>query len=213
MGYLNVNKIGGKTLVIALVIFLFLGNFFQYYLSNKQNDKCMEIIQSMKQEAEKSAANRDFENFEMKNDIRTFLQNDGLKFPVDILVDELGGKTSIPLRQLLHRETLVVRISQANCMTCLDAILPLLSHLKKENILLLADYTNARFLKKMVENHHLSFPCYRIKRLPDLPIEKLGVPYLFLLDKDGEMHSLYIPHKEMLDEVEQCLEIMVSRLP
>lgn len=79
--------------------------------------------------------------------------------------------------------------------------------------MLLADYTNERFLKKVIENHRLVFPCYRIKQLPDLPIERLGAPYLFLMDKDRKMHCVYIPHKEMLEEVEKSLKELGRRLP
>lgn len=177
--------------IIALIAFLASGNFFQYYLSKKQNARFAEAIHAMERKTGRDEAGKDFENFELKNDIQTCLQNDGLEFPTDISVYAPGSKTPVRLSELLREKTLVVR----------------------KHILLLADYTNERFLKKVIENHRLVFPCYRIKQLPDLPIERLGAPYLFLMDKDRKMHCVYIPHKEMLEEVEKSLKELGRRLP
>lgn len=202
-----------KLFIITLIAFLASGNFFQYYLSKKQSTRFAEAIHAMERKIGQDEASKDFENFELKNDIQTCLQNDGLEFPTDISVYAPGSKTPVRLSRLIREKTLVVRISQSNCLTCIDAILPLVNQVKSKHILLLADYTNERFLKKVIENHRLAFPCYRIKQLPDLPIERLGAPYLFLMDKDRKMHCVYIPHKEMLEEVEKSLKELGRRLP
>lgn len=201
-----------NALFIVLIIFLALGNFFQYYLSKRQNIRLTEAIRVMEQKIGRDEGSKDFENFELKNDIQAYLQNDGLTFPTNLPVYEPGSKTPDKLKHLLQKKTLVIRISQANCLTCIDAILPLVNQMKSGHVLLLADYTNERFLKKVIENHQLTFPCYRIKQLPDLPIERLGIPYMFLIGKDQKMYSLYIPHKEMLNEVEKSLKELENRL-
>lgn len=201
-----------KILIVSLISFLLLGNLFQYYVSQTQSKRFVSAINEIKQKADQESGRHQFDSFELKNDIQSYLRSDGLRLPSSTMVYDADTDTAIPLQGLLSRKTLLVRISQANCMVCLDVILPLLNKIGNQSIILLADYTNKRFLKKIKENHHITYPCYRIKKLFPIPMEELSVPYLFITDKDMQIECLYVPHKEMLDEVEKCFEIMTDRL-
>lgn len=140
------------------------------------------------------------------------MQNDGLSLLPGTTIYDSETDMPIRLQDFLTCKPLIVRISQANCMACLDAILPLLDKLSHRPIILLADFSNKRFLKKIKENHNINYPCYRIKTVFPIPIEELSVPYMFITDKDLQIECLYIPHKEMLDEAKKSLEIITNRL-
>lgn len=201
-----------KNIIIGVILFLLFGNLFQYYISQTQNKRFINVITEVKQATEQKNNRCQFDLFELKNDIQSYLRNDGLELFSNITVYDLETNEAIRLQDLLSHKTLLVRISQANCMACLDAILPLLDKVNKEQVILLADYTNKHFLKKIKENHQIKYSCYRIKSILPIPVEELDVPYMFIADRNMQIECLYVPHKEMLDEVEMCIDILKNRL-
>lgn len=203
----------GQNIIVSIVLLLLLsGNLFQYIISQKQNKQLISAIEKIKQDSEQKINTCEFNSFELKNDIQTYLQNDGLKIDPETKVYDMETHEAVRLKNLLSHKNLLIRISQANCQVCIDAILSLLDKVKSEHILLLADYTNNRFLKKIRENHNITYPCYKITKPFLIPVEDLCVPYLFITDKDMEVECLYIPHKEMPEEIEKCLKIITKRL-
>lgn len=203
----------GKNLIISIALLLLLsGNLFQYVISKKQNKQLINAIEKMKQDSEQKISTCEFNSYELKNDIQTCLQNDGLRIDPETKVYDMETHEADKLKNLLTHKTLLIRISQANCQVCIDALLSLFNKVKSGHILLLADYTNSRFLKKIKENHQITYPCYKIEKPFAIPVEDLCVPYLFIMDEKMEVNCLYIPHKEMPEEIEKCLEIINKRI-
>ena len=183
-----------------------------YCFDRRLRSLIFNAIEKIKQDSEQEINTCEFNSYELKNDIQTCLQNDGLRIDPGTKVYDMETHEAVKLKNLLTHKTLLIRISQANCQVCIDALLSLFNKVKSGHILLLADYTNSRFLKKIKENHQITYPCYKIEKPFAIPVEDLCVPYLFIMDEKMEVNCLYIPHKEMPEEIEKCLEIINKRI-
>ena len=73
--------------------------------------------------------------------------------------------------------------------------MPLLKKSGIQQIVILGDYTNKRFFRKMKELHEVDFRCFKTEASFHLPIDDLNIPYLFVTDKNLLVSNLFIPHK------------------
>ena len=127
----------GKNLIISIALLLLLsGNLFQYVISKKQNKQLINAIEKMKQDSKQEINTCEFNSYELKNDIQTYLQNDGLRIDPETKVYDMETHEAAKLRNLLSHKTLLIRISQANCQVCIDALLSLLNKVKSGHLLL-----------------------------------------------------------------------------
>lgn len=55
------------------------------------------------------------------------MQNEGLRIGEKLMVPDEKQEAAL-LQQVFQKKTLVVRISQANCQVCVEAVMPLLKN-------------------------------------------------------------------------------------
>jgi len=130
----------------------------------------------------------------------------------------LSLKTEKSDSQLLHnvldRTKLVLRYSELNCQSCLDAVLTQIqsnSNFSNENTLLLAYYKNPAYLYQFKRMNRLRLPVYSINKT-GLPPDTLNIPYFYLLDKDLRVSNVFIPEEGDTAAVADYLRFAAKRL-
>jgi len=118
------------------------------------------------------------------------------------------------LHNVLDRTKLVLRYSELNCQTCVDAMLTQLLNNEKfntSNCILLAYYRNPAYLYQFMRINRLQLPVYSIKSTGLLP-DTLNIPYFYLLDKDLRVSNVFIPEEGDTAAVADYLRFAAKRL-
>lgn len=200
-----------QLIIFILLVAVLISWIYHYRVIEKQQDGHAREIETLEKEYFEKTEKTDFALFTLKEDMRVCMQNEGLRIDEKVTVSDEKQKTVL-LQQVFPKKTLVVRISQANCQVCIEAVMPLLKESGIQQIVILGDYTNKRFLRKMKELHEIDFRCFKTGESFHLPIDDLNIPYLFVTDKSLLVSNLFIPHKEMLEQTELYLSIIPERL-
>lgn len=121
---------------------------------------------------------------------------------------------SLLINTITGSPKLVLRYSELNCQSCVDAMLTQIqsnSNISNENILLLAYYKNPAYLYQFKRMNQLQLPVYSIKNT-GLPPDTLNLPYFYLLDKDLRVSNVYIPEEGDTAAVADYLRFAAKRL-
>ncbi|MFR8835272.1 hypothetical protein [Bacteroides sp. CG01] len=197
--------------IIGLLILICLLGTYQYYRQMRKQCELQKMIKELQQyyDSEKSA--KDFALSVLKEDMKLCFQNEGLILDSEILLVENESKEYI-LSDIVKEKTLVIRFSQLNCQACIEAIKPLLKKVNIKQVVFLVTYTNKKFLKefkKEIDQEDWRF--FQVNSLY-VPVEDLNSPYFFVLDEKMSLNYVFIPHKEMLDQIERYFEIVEQHL-
>lgn len=105
---------------------------------------------------------------------------------------------------------LAVRFSELNCETCVQNIFTLLhkdSTIDANRIILLVDYKSEAFLRTFLRVNVITYPVFRyFSDKSVLNTDKMGSPYVFIVDRDGNLHDFFIPVKEDQERTISYLE-------
>ncbi len=115
--------------------------------------------------------------------------------PGTCLVNE--HKDSIKIESLISKPTLVMRYSELNCHSCVDAMLTELKNnpfFNEKNSLLLAWYNEPAYLYQFKRMNRIEMPVYNIKNT-GLLADTLNMPYFFIIDKDLRVSKVLIPEE------------------
>jgi hypothetical protein len=86
--------------------------------------------------------------------------------------------------------------TQLNCNVCVEGIMTVLNDYQNilcpKNRLFFAAYNNKRDVTLFKRMNHLNNIVYNVKSV-GLPIEKLNLPFCFVMDKDMKAECVYIP--------------------
>jgi hypothetical protein len=132
-----------------------------------------------------------------------------------ILEDEKGKK--IPLKGIYKNKTiLVLRYSELNCQECVNKQVKALKDFAKEvgedNILLIASYRERRNLYLFKRMNQIHFNVYNIKEDGlGMNLEKLSIPYFFVLDHNNIASLVFIPTKEFESLLKSYLSVIKNR--
>ncbi len=128
--------------------------------------------------------------------MRFQLLTEGIKLNAETAI--FNGKIeTIPLRSIITQPLIVLRYSELNCQSCVDAMLTQLQSnktLDSSNTLLLAWYNNPAYLYQFKRMNRIKLPVYSIKNT-GLPPDTLNIPYFYLLDKDLRVSNVFIPEE------------------
>lgn len=193
-----------------LIVLLCIGGTYLYFTQEKKRQELLKSVEGLKYDYQLETGSKDFALSTMKEDMNMCYQNEGKMLDPQMRIYE-NGKEMNRLSDVIQEKTLVVRFSQLNCQACITALTPLLKKLKGKRVIFLADYTNKRYLKEFQKAYNTDHRFFKIEALP-IPMEELNVPYFFLLDKKLEIDCIFIPHKEMLDQVEKYLEVIKDKI-
>jgi len=121
---------------------------------------------------------------------------------------------SLLINTIMERPKLVLRYSELNCQSCVDAMLAQLQNCNsfgKENTLLLAYYKNPAYLYQFKRMNRLLLPVYSIKNT-GLPPDTLNIPYFYILGKDLDVSNFFIPEEGDTASVATYLRFASKRL-
>lgn len=198
-------------IIFILLVAVLISWIYHYKVVEKQHVDYSREMETLEKKYYEKTEKNDFALFTLKEDMRVCMQNEGLRIGEKLMVSD-EKQEAVLLQQVFQKNTLVVRISQANCQVCVEAVMPLLKKSGIQQIVILGDYTNKRFFRKMKELHEVDFRCFKTEESFHLPIDDLNIPYLFATDKNLLVSNLFIPHKEMLEQTELYLSIISERL-
>ena len=130
----------------------------------------------------------------------TNILNSDLQLENILIKDSLGNTQSIS--EIFDEEQkylLVCRFSDLHCESCVNYSIKMMNHwidsIGPNNVLFLGNYKNNRIFNRVK-------PLYGIRDLRtfntpafDIPVEELGYPYYFLLDRNLQIVNVFIPDK------------------
>lgn len=133
---------------------------------------------------------------------------------------ELINENQQPIRleELLDgQKKLVFRYSELNCHQCVDSAFKSLKSLVKEigeeKVIILASYSRFRSLALFKRLNQLKMDVYNInEEALGIPLERSGIPFMFLLDKEYKTKFVFVPEKTMPQLTENYFHLMKEQL-
>lgn len=200
-----------KQTIIYVVVILFVCQVVVIVIS---------IIDKRKMVAEKIELKRTIEKYDkrafyLEEAIKLYPLYDEMFLPNNLELRTESGDTVRISSLLTSHDMVILRISEANCISCVQMFNEILNSEMDEminRVIYICDYsTNKKilFYKKML---NIRMPIYISMDLK-IPIEKENKPYLFVLNKDMEMSKIYFPingESEMSREYLQIIKKMLN---
>lgn len=158
---------------------------------NKQLDSCVNTCNTAK------AKEKKLKNYFIERDKRS-ISSEGL-FITDSLRIKGINQTAYSLSELIEEPfSLIFYFEESHCRTCIEEELSRMNEYfgdsEKNNILILISGMNERNVKYLKKSNQINFGVYQIEpNKLKLPINKFGIPFLFVLSPNGKVHSLFIP--------------------
>jgi hypothetical protein len=127
-------------------------------------------------------------------------------------------KDTLTLQQLVGTmPKLVFRYSELNCMSCVDHLIPKIKKIAqvigKKNIIIAATYHSIRDLYLFKRLNGVKMPVYKLPTSGfGLPIGKVNLPFLFVIDPQFQTKLLFVPDKTLPVMSQQYCSIIESRI-
>ena len=116
------------------------------------------------------------------------------------------------LERLLDKKKIVVRISNAACVSCIqDFCAVLFQYFSGSEIIYISDYGSAKELFFMKQILGIENQVYRVEALK-LPIDKEKKFYVFIIDKDLSIEKFFLPHYEQKGLMIYYLDLLKKTL-
>lgn len=183
--------------LIAIVLYMKYGNFSKGVSIDEYN----RAVTSLKQT-----------NMMVKNMAQFQLFSENSTLPDTItMIDEKGN--AIKLQSQLAKPKLILRYSELNCQTCVDAMISEIKANKSidsNNMLMLAFYKQTSYLYQFKRMNRINMPVYSLQKalLPDT----LNVPYFFMLHPNLTTSNVYIPEEGDTAGVKYYLNFIVKKI-
>lgn len=136
------------------------------------------------------------------------LSSDGCKF-IPSMTDSLN---QAKIKQAMHSvPKLVFYYSDLNCNSCVESIVAEIENFRDsigiDNIIYISDYKRTRDMQIFKRINQIKSEIFNISSL-NIPMDQAHVPFLFVLGKDNEVRSVYVPNKEDLNNLKSYLSIV-----
>lgn|GEM_PF-995668 len=162
--------------------------------------------------------------YELEDDINKLLSNDSLKFlseqqviDKNIRLESINGEELLLQDIITDKSKLIFMFSELNCISCYEKIINDLNRhinvIGKENVLILAYYSNPRELYAFMRVNQIKCKVYNIEsKSLGLMIDNENIPYLFLLDSSFKTNFMFIPDKKYTKLTEAYLNWIKKQL-
>ncbi|QGY47918.1 hypothetical protein GM418_30960 [Maribellus comscasis] len=178
-----------RSIFILFVIIFISGNLYVIYNISQKN-RVISSYQKIRVDSESLFnffVDREVKGFESEN---WMLNPQTMIFNINGDSCTLGDKSSFcPL--------LVFRFSAQNCRSCIDTELERIKKnlmVDNQNVMIVASGKTERELSLLKAYNSLDYDFYYFKEdTLDIPIDKYNIPYLFLLNCDGRVSSVFLP--------------------
>lgn len=142
-------------------------------------------------------------------------QNEGYTISKKLeIINQNGDKIDFA-SYMSERQYLIFRYSFLNCQPCVDEVLRLLkmsmNEVDSSQILIFSNYQLLNDLKKFRRINKIFDEVYKVDSL-NLPIDKLNIPYFFVLGKNMQVSHIFIPQKESPKTTERYLNMVKNKL-
>lgn len=150
----------------------------------------------------------------IKGNLMLQFSSDGHKM---INVD-IGNDGHMKIQDIVKiKPRLVFRFSSDHCITCLEAAMEALQLLiddefEFDNMVFLPKYHNKRAYNIFLKDNNINVNIYNVTDDLEIPAEKFGVPYFFVLMPDLTTLSTFIPAKELEQYTYQSLRTIFRSL-
>ena len=112
-------------IIFILLVAVLISWIYHYKVVEKQHVDYSREMETLEKKYFEKTEKNDFALFTLKEDMRVCMQNEGLRIGEKLMVPDEKQEAAL-LQQVFQKKTLVVRISQANCQVCVEAVMPLL---------------------------------------------------------------------------------------
>lgn len=187
------------------------------------------IVKKFKHIEQASFANRiKFENHiteiksqsdELKSMILNNIHSESAIVSERLLIEELESKEVFTPKILTNSgPVLVLRISQNTCQVCIEQELKRMNEMSvpliHNRFIILASYDNLRDLKLFQKENQINYPIYKIiSDSLSIPLEKLSIPYFFVLDNSLKATNLFYPLMSTPDLTDKYFAILNEKFP
>jgi hypothetical protein len=135
-----------------------------------------------------------------------------------IIIDKNGNELKIS--DLITTTSLILKISKLNCNTCTSQNIDLLQkfcdkhNFSEDKVIIIYQDSNIRDVVLLQRSLKNKIPIYRIKETNDLQldIDKLNIPYFFLLDSNFQPNLIHVTNKQFPEFTEKYFEIIYERI-
>jgi hypothetical protein len=137
--------------------------------------------------------------------------------PTDYVLRTENGKP-ITIDSAFSKPTLVFRFSELQCENCIMTELAIIKSLGCNNhIVGLGSYNNPRQLSIARQKYQIDFPLLFMQLSETdiiLPtsLESIGVPYYFVMSKQGLTKQVFIPNKQFPEISKKYLQVITEKL-
>ena len=203
-----------KRLFVAIFLVLFAFNIALLTITLKNKKILFQYKQEMARVIDDNIISKQI----LINREINILRNIGLQINIEQNVkDEQGNKISVA--ELLNgSHKIIFRYSELNCNLCIEEEIQILqkyiNDIGFDNILFFSTYNSTRdlFLFKRI-NQLQNYRIYNLKEEQlNIPIDRLNIPYVFLIDSSGNIVMLNIPEETKPEFSEQFYNVIISRL-
>lgn len=187
-----------KYVKYIFIFFLILSAVYSFYLRKQVkilNEQLLNLTEMLVAEKMYNSVNKNNREFETSYN--------GKLIPFDSKVLDEDNST-ILLRNIIDRYSLVLRFSDLHCNVCIDTIVNSLIKMSNDtkniNIILLVTSTDYRYISQFKKRHQIKFPVYRLPEELDNFFTDIDVPYFFVIEKFSmRINSTFVPLKENMD--------------
>lgn len=198
-------------LILIIISLIAINGFslFRFYRFKLQSNKDNAI--SFKNENRESD-----ELYSYKLNFMTNILNSNLQLDNIMIKDSLNS--IIPMKEAFYhkqKQLLVCRFSQTYCESCVNFSILILrtwvDSIGVKNVMFLGNYRNNRIFNRTI-------PLYGIQGMKvyngseiNIPAEKLGYPYYFVLDSNLQISNVFVPNKGLPDLTSKYLKNIHKR--
>ena len=101
-------------IIFILLVAVLISWIYHYKVVEKQHVDYSREMETLEKKYFEKTEKNDFALFTLKEDMRVCMQNEGLRIGEKLMVPD-EKQEAVLLQQVFQKNTLVVRISQANC--------------------------------------------------------------------------------------------------
>ena len=188
---------------IGIILFVIVGLIVSFSIQSYRRTRYTTVLQR---------GETDYLSYVQERDqfLMSLMESENITF-MPVFYDE-NKKDSFNIRYA-NQPILCMYFSEISCNSCVEDVVKTIDQYRDSlnlNIVYLANYRRNRDVHIFRRINNLSSEIYNINSL-NLPIEKMHRPFVFIVDQQQQIRSLFVPSKEYMDSFHQYLSWIKRR--
>jgi hypothetical protein len=196
--------------IILVIVLTVLNLYLLLKVHVLQNTSCDDLQQGY------DLLTENYNNLFKKDYFESIDQNTTLSDTIR-LRDKSGGV--LPLKSILPTDNhykFVIRVSQENCFTCFEKAFKMInsytSKISSPDVLYLGHYAELTTMTTFIRsNLGKNAAGLNLESPLNLKVDKLELPYLFVLDQNGRVHNVYVITKQNQKQVDRYMSEILKK--